>query len=174
MKIRIATLLLAALFAGSGLGPVTVRAQSATEQAQASAGNRIENLEVAQQGGSVYVKLTLQQPLSAVPASFSVANPARIAFDFPGTANALGRSTQPINAGDLVSANIVQAGDRTRLVLNLARMAPYETRLDGNALSSRSVRSRKKPSSRPRQSSRSPISPPHRLLQPRRARVFAM
>ncbi len=134
MKIRIATLLLAALFAGSGLGPVTVRAQSATEQAQASAGNRIENLEVAQQGGSVYVKLTLQQPLSAVPASFSVANPARIAFDFPGTANALGRSTQPINAGDLVSANIVQAGDRTRLVLNLARMAPYETRLDGNAL----------------------------------------
>lgn len=134
MKIRIATLLLAALFAGSGLGPVTVRAQSATEQAQASAGNRIENLEVAQQGGSVYVKLTLQQPLSAVPANFSVANPARIAFDFPGTANALGRSTQPINAGDLVSANIVQAGDRTRLVLNLARMAPYETRLDGNAL----------------------------------------
>lgn len=134
MKIRIATLLLAALFAGSGLGPVTVRAQSTAEQAQASAGNRIENLEVAQQGGSVYVKLTLQQPLSAVPASFSVANPARIAFDFPGTANALGRSTQPINAGDLVSANIVQVGDRTRLVLNLARMAPYETRLDGNAL----------------------------------------
>lgn len=134
MKIRIATLLLAALFAGSGLGPLTVRAQSTAEQAQASAGNRIENLEVAQQGGSVYVKLTLQQPLSAVPASFSVANPARIAFDFPGTANALGRSTQPINAGDLVSANIVQAGDRTRLVLNLARMAPYETRLDGNAL----------------------------------------
>jgi type IV pilus assembly protein PilQ len=82
----------------------------------------------------VYVKLTLQQPLSAVPASFSVANPARIAFDFPGTANALGRNTQPINAGDLVSANIVQAGDRTRLVLNLARMAPYETRLEGNAL----------------------------------------
>jgi len=134
MKIRIATLLLAALFAGSGLGPVTVRAQSATEQAQASVENRIENLEVAQQGGSVYVKLTLQQPLSAVPASFSVANPARIAFDFPATANALGRSTQPINAGDLVSANIVQAGDRTRLVLNLARMAPYEARLDGNAL----------------------------------------
>ncbi|WP_114648916.1 type IV pilus secretin PilQ [Pseudothauera hydrothermalis] len=134
MKIRIATLLLAALFAGSGLSPFTVRAQSAVEQAQASAGNRIENLEVAQQGGSVYVKLTLQQPLSAVPASFSVANPARIAFDFPGTANALGRNTQPINAGDLVSANIVQAGDRTRLVLNLARMAPYETRLEGNAL----------------------------------------
>ncbi|MBC9072578.1 type IV pilus secretin PilQ [Thauera sp. CAU 1555] len=132
MKGRIATLLLAAIFTGPGYWAVA-HAQNAAEQAQVPA-NSIENLEVAQQGGAVYVKLTMQQPLAAAPASFSVANPARIAFDFPATANALGRSAQAINAGDLVSANIVQAGDRTRLVLNLSRMAPYETRLDGNAL----------------------------------------
>jgi type IV pilus assembly protein PilQ len=132
MKGRIATLLLAAIFTGPGYWAVA-HAQNAAEQAQVPA-NSIENLEVAQQGGAVYVKLTMQQPLAAAPASFSVANPARIAFDFPATANALGRSAQAINAGDLVSANIVQAEDRTRLVLNLSRMAPYETRLDGNAL----------------------------------------
>ena len=132
MKGRISALLLAAIFAGPGFW-ATAHAQNAAEQAEAAA-NSIENLEVAQQGGAVYVKLTMEQPLAAVPASFSVANPARIAFDFPATANALGRSAQAINAGDLLSANIVQAGNRTRLVLNLNRMAPYETRLDGNAL----------------------------------------
>lgn len=132
MKGRIATLLLAAMFTGPGYW-VAAHAQSAAEQAQA-ADNSIENLEVAQQGGAVYLKLTMQAPLAAVPASFSVANPARIAFDFPSTANALGRNVQAINTGDLVSANIVQAGDRTRLVLNLSRMAPYETRLDGKEL----------------------------------------
>ena len=133
MKSRIATLLLAAIFTGPGYWIAAAHAQNAAEQAPVGA-NSIDNLEVAQQGGAVYVKLTMQQPLAAVPASFSVANPARIAFDFPATANALGRSAQAINAGDLVSANIVQAGDRTRLVLNLSRMAPYETRVDGNAL----------------------------------------
>ena len=43
-------------------------------------------INVAQQAG-VLVKLTLKQPLAAPPASFSVASPARIAFDFPRRPN---------------------------------------------------------------------------------------
>jgi type IV pilus assembly protein PilQ len=93
--------------------------------------NRIEALEVAEQGGAIYVRLAMKEPLAAPPASFSVANPARIAFDFPATANALGRNVQTIERGDLRSANIVQAGERTRLVLNLVKMSPYETRVEG-------------------------------------------
>ena len=124
-------LLLAALCVA--LAPVqAARAQDAT-QAQALA-NQIESLEVAEQGGTVYVRLSLKQPLAAPPASFSVANPARIAFDFPGTGNGLGRTVQSIEQGDLRSANIVQAGDRTRLVLNLVKVSPYETRIDGRNL----------------------------------------
>ncbi len=132
MKSTIATLLLAAFI----VAPVAIapaHAQETPGQSQASS-NRIENLEVAEQGGAVYIKLTLQEPLTSVPASFSVANPARIAFDFPATANALGRSSQTINQGDLRSANVVQVGDRTRLVLNLTKMSPYETRLEGRDL----------------------------------------
>ncbi|ATE61265.1 type IV pilus secretin PilQ [Thauera sinica] len=105
--------------------------QAAPAQAQA---NQIESLEVAEQGGTLYVRLALKQPLAAVPASFSVANPARIAFDFPGTGNGLGRTLQSIDQGDLRSANIVQVGDRTRLVLNLVKVSPYETRIDGRNL----------------------------------------
>ncbi|MBN8442931.1 MAG: type IV pilus secretin PilQ [Thauera sp.] len=130
MKNRIGTLLAALCVT---LTPVhVVRAQDAA-QAQAPA-NQIESLEVAEQGGTVYVRVALKQPLSSPPASFSVANPARIAFDLPGTGNALGRTVQSIEQGDLRSANIVQVGDRTRLVLNLVKVSPYETRIDGRNL----------------------------------------
>ena len=43
--------------------------------------NSIEAFDVSQQGGQVLVRLTMKQPLNAAPASFTVANPARIAFD---------------------------------------------------------------------------------------------
>ncbi len=99
-------------------------------QAAVPAGNRIEKMVAAEQGGSIILKLTMAQPLAAAPGSFSVANPARIAFDFPDTANGLGRNSQVLNTGDLRSVNIVQVGDRTRLVLNLSRVYPYETRIE--------------------------------------------
>ncbi|AWI78521.1 secretin [Parazoarcus communis] len=128
MKNRIGTVLLAAV--ATVLMPMgTVFAQESGVAQVAS--NRIEALEVAEQGGAIYVRLAMKEPLAAPPASFSVANPARIAFDFPATANALGRNVQTIERGDLRSANIVQAGERTRLVLNLVKMSPYETRVEG-------------------------------------------
>ncbi len=128
MKHSIGMLLLAAVIAAVIPARVALAQQAAEEQALS---NQIESLEVAEQGGTLYVRLSLKEPLANPPASFSVANPARIAFDFPDTANALGRSAQTIEQGDLRSANIVQAGNRTRLVLNLVKMSPYETRIDG-------------------------------------------
>lgn len=132
MKHRIGVLLLVAA-ACAGLAPAAaVRAQQA-EQVRPS-GNRIEGLEVAEQGGALYVRVSLQEALTELPPSFSVAEPARIAFDFAATANALGRSVQRVEQGDLRSADIVQVGDRTRLVLNLVRISPYEARIEGRDL----------------------------------------
>ena len=128
MKYRIETLLLAAIFAGFAPAPAVFAQDSAQEQGQA---NQIEALEAVEQGGVIYLRLTMKAPLASVPPSFSVADPARIAFDFGDTGNALGHAVQNIEQGDLRSANIVQAGDRTRLVLNLVKMSPYDTRLDG-------------------------------------------
>ena len=68
-----------------------------------------------------------KEPLRSVPPNFAVANPARIAFDFPNTANGLGRSSQDIGQGELRSMNVVQGADRTRLVLNLRRPVPHES-----------------------------------------------
>jgi type IV pilus assembly protein PilQ len=97
------------------------------------AANSIESLVVAQQAGSTIVKVDLKQALAKAPSSFSVASPARVVFDFAGTANALGRSVQQVNEGELRSINIVQVGDRTRLVLNLKKAGNYQTQQDGNS-----------------------------------------
>ncbi|MDR1662237.1 MAG: type IV pilus secretin PilQ [Azoarcus sp.] len=135
MKKRIGALLLSAAAAGIFVPTALAWAQTSDPpQAVAPHLNSIRALEVAEDGSAVYVRLTTQTPLAAIPASFTVANPPRIAFDFPGTANGLGMGMQSIERGDLRSANIVQAGDRTRVVLNLARLLSYDTRLEGNAV----------------------------------------
>ena len=97
----------------------------------AQAGNSIDTLQVGQHDGMVVIKIGLRQALTAPPSSFSVADPARIVFDFPQATNGLGRNVQQADQGDLRSINVVQAGDRTRMVLNLKKMAPFETKVDG-------------------------------------------
>jgi len=96
--------------------------------------NSIEAINVAQQGNEIAVRIDLKDALTTPPTGFSVATPAKIAFDFPSTANGLGKTSQILNEGDLRSMNIVQVGERTRLVLNLVRNMNYSTRLDGKSL----------------------------------------
>jgi len=102
--------------------------------AQDSVPNSIESITVAQQAGSLNVKLTFKEPLTVPPPGFSVAKPARIAFDFANTTNGLGKTSQVYNEGDLKSANIVQTEGRTRLVLNLNQAMNYEAGIDGKNL----------------------------------------
>jgi type IV pilus assembly protein PilQ len=137
MKNKIKVLLLAAATLGIFAPTLPAWSQGSGPARSQTAGvtlNSIQALDVADSGGKVFVRLTTQKPLAGVPASFTVANPPRVAFDFPGTGNGLGRGVQNIERGDLRSANIVQVGDRTRLVINLARQLPYETRIDGKTL----------------------------------------
>ncbi len=97
--------------------------------------NAIEAINVSPAaGGKVVVKVTLREAPANAPAGFTINNPPRIAFDFPNTGSALGRSTQEVGEGDLRSINVVQAGDRTRLVFNLSRASSYDTQIDGRAL----------------------------------------
>jgi type IV pilus assembly protein PilQ len=97
--------------------------------------NAIESINVSPaSGGKIVVKVTLKQAPGSAPAGFTVNNPPRIAFDFPNTTSALGRTTQEVGEGDLRSINVVQAGDRTRLVFNLSRATSYDTQIDGRDL----------------------------------------
>src|SRR5256885_9150499 len=96
--------------------------------------NSIESFDVTQQGGKVVVRITTKEPLKSPPPNFAVANPARIALDFPNTVNALGKASQDIGQGELRSMNIVQGADRTRLVLNLRRPVAHEATIEGNTV----------------------------------------
>jgi len=101
----------------------------------AYAQNSIEAVNVsAQQGGSTLVKITLKGTPAATPASFVVNNPPRIAFDFPGTTNGSGKTTHEIGEGDVRRINIVQAGDRSRLVLETSRQLGYDAKIEGNTI----------------------------------------
>jgi type IV pilus assembly protein PilQ len=96
--------------------------------------NAIEALDVVEQAGKVVVRITTKEPLRSVPPNFAIASPARIAFDFPNTTNALGRASQDIGQGELRSMNVVQGAERTRLVLNLRRSVVHEATVDGRTL----------------------------------------
>jgi type IV pilus assembly protein PilQ len=97
--------------------------------------NSIQSLSVeSMQGGNLVIRVALKNALTSPPVGFTINTPPRIAFDFANTANGLGKSTQDFSEGDLRSANIVQAGSRTRLVVNLKQMLSYDTRIEGNSL----------------------------------------
>lgn len=94
----------------------------------------IQSITSTQQAGGEVVRIELSEPLAAVPNGFAVQNPPRIAIDLPGVGNAMGRNSVEVNQGNLRSVSVAQAGERTRLVLNLKQPTNYQAQIQGNAL----------------------------------------
>jgi len=100
----------------------------------AHAQSAIRSVTAAVQGGAEVVRVEFSVPLASAPAGFVIQSPARIAFDFPNVNTGLGRAPIELNTGNLRSANVIQAGDRSRLVLNLKESSGYEAKLEGKTL----------------------------------------
>jgi type IV pilus assembly protein PilQ len=66
------------------------------------------------------------------PLSFTIDNPARISFDLPGTTLALPSRRIDVHAAGLDTILAAETKDRTRVVLNLDKLVPYDSRVDGN------------------------------------------
>ena len=96
--------------------------------------NSIESIIGSQQGEATQVRIRMGMPLTEVPPSFSLANPHRLALDFKDTDNRIGRSLVEIAGGDVKSVNVVQSGERSRVVLNMSRPMRFQTEIDGNDL----------------------------------------
>ncbi len=100
-----------------------------------SSSNSIRSIDISNiQNGEVVAKLTLEHPLPTLPAGVSLSNPFRIYFDFHHVANGLGKNIQEAAEGELRSINIVQVGDRTRVVLNLSRLMRHDIRAIDNTI----------------------------------------
>ena len=116
--------------------PILLALCAFSAQAQEGGADAVNSIQTitasSEQDGKLVIKVGLKSPPKGQPAAFTINTPPRIAFDFPNTENGLGTSMQTFGEGDLRSANIVQAGSRTRLVINLAQMVGYDTRVEGN------------------------------------------
>ena len=70
----------------------------------------------------------------AKPAAFTIDDPARIALDFPNTSSKLPFKNKPINLGLASSVSVVESAGRTRVVLNLVKLVPYEAKVENNSV----------------------------------------
>jgi type IV pilus assembly protein PilQ len=66
------------------------------------------------------------------PLSFTIDNPARISFDLPGTTLALPSRRIDVHASGLDTILAAETKDRTRVVLNLDKLVPYDAHVEGN------------------------------------------
>ena len=113
---RLSISLLAAVFA-----PALLAANLQSVDVAALPGDRVE------------LKLGFDGPVAA-PRGYTIEQPARIALDLPGVQNKLGSKNRELGVGNARSLTVVEAKDRTRLIVNLSTLVPYTTRSDGSNL----------------------------------------
>jgi type IV pilus assembly protein PilQ len=94
----------------------------------------LQSLDVASlPGDKVELKLTFDEAVLA-PRGYTIEQPARIALDLPGVTSKLGTKNREIGVGNARSLTVVEAKERTRLIINLSTLVPYSTRADGKNL----------------------------------------
>ncbi|VVO27853.1 Type IV pilus biogenesis and competence protein PilQ [Pseudomonas fluorescens] len=84
-------------------------------------------------GDRVELKLSFDGP-PPQPKGYTTESPARIALDLPGVASQLASKNLDLGSGNARTATVVEAKDRTRLIVSLTQLAPYDTRVEGNNL----------------------------------------
>jgi len=94
--------------------------------------NKLESIDVQNISGQ-QVQLTLRHSSPpAEPVAFTIDNPARISLDLANTALAIPSRRIDVRVGGVDSVLAAESAGRTRLVLNLDRLLPYQTRVSGN------------------------------------------
>ncbi len=113
------------------LGALTV---GLTASLSAMAANVLQDVRyAAAAGGKVDITLEFAEPVGDVQA-FTTDAPPRIAVDIPDTTNGLTQRRLVIGSGATSAVSAVEAGGRTRVVVDLFRPAGYTTRSEGNLL----------------------------------------
>jgi type IV pilus assembly protein PilQ len=112
----------------------TIAALPGRASAQPAEGLKLQAIDVQTlPGQQLQLRLRLNGP-APEPLSFTIDRPARIALDLPNTALALQNRRIDVKSGGVDTILAAEAGGRTRLVLNLDSLMPYQTRVDGNTI----------------------------------------
>jgi type IV pilus assembly protein PilQ len=102
--------------------------------ANAQEGNRLQDIQVQSLPGQRLELKLIMSESAPEPLAFTIEDPARIALDLPDTALGLSQRRRDVNQGPLDTILTAEANGRTRVVLNLDVMVPYETRRSGNTV----------------------------------------
>ena len=95
----------------------------------------IEDIAFSSRPGSMFeVRLDFSEAPPADFSAYTIEEPARIAIDFPGTKSALEQKRYSLPYGNATGVVVLESGDRTRLVLNLIKLVPYEAMISGTEL----------------------------------------
>ena len=100
----------------------------------APAANQLKDIEVQSLSGNRLELRLLTSGAASEPLAFTIDNPARISLDLQNTTLGLDKRRKDVNIGPLSTILAAEAGGKTRVVLNLDKMVPYQTRVDGNAI----------------------------------------
>jgi type IV pilus assembly protein PilQ len=95
---------------------------------------RLESIDVQPLPGQQLELRLRTNGTAPEPMAFTIENPARISLDLPNTALGLTNRRRDVNAGPLTSILAAEANGRTRVVLNLSSMVPYQTRVQGDSV----------------------------------------
>ncbi len=118
----------------NGFRKASVYAALAFASLVAQAQNVIESVTTSTQAGQEIIKIDLTQALTILPNGFSGQAPARVVLDLPNVGRGSIQSAIVINQGNVKSANVIQAGERTRFILNLKQSATYKIQLAGKSV----------------------------------------
>ncbi len=68
------------------------------------------------------------------PTGYTIEQPARIALDLNGVMSGLPAKHHPLGSGNARSVTVVEAGDRTRVIVSMGELVSYSSRVIGNSL----------------------------------------
>jgi type IV pilus assembly protein PilQ len=102
--------------------------------AMASAGVTLQSIDFASLSGDrVEMRLDFNGTPPA-PRSYTINEPARITLDLFDVSSGLESKYHSLGNGNARSVTVLEAGERTRLVVSLTEMVNYSTRVDGSSL----------------------------------------
>jgi type IV pilus assembly protein PilQ len=84
-------------------------------------------------GGRIEVRATFSEAPST-PKGYAIEQPARIVLDFNNVDSNLSQKKYPLSFANAQSAVVLEAGDRTRFIMNLSSPSTYSTSIEGNTL----------------------------------------
>ena len=87
---------------------------------------------IAKPASELEIVMTFDQPPVADVKSYTIEDPARIVLDFPDTRSALEQKRFPLAQLNATSAMVLESGGRTRLIINLVDLVPFDAVVSGS------------------------------------------